>query len=90
MLLWRPRRHRTIVTPVSGRFEIDMRAGYPEDVRGVILGSPMREGDVLASVRVRLQLSTVNRHGLVAGAIGTGKTKTADRRRTRARSPTSS
>ena len=36
----------------------------------------MLDGEVLAGVRVRLPLSTVNRHGLVAGATGTGKTKT--------------
>jgi DNA double-strand break repair helicase HerA and related ATPase len=76
MLLRRPGRRRAIVTPVSGRFESDMRAGYPEDARDVTLGSPMREGGVLANVRVGLPLSIVNRHGLVAGATGTGKTKT--------------
>jgi DNA double-strand break repair helicase HerA and related ATPase len=36
----------------------------------------MLDGEVLAGVRVRLPLSTLNRHGLVAGATGTGKTKT--------------
>jgi DNA helicase HerA-like ATPase len=42
----------------------------------------MLDGEVLAGVRVRLPPSTVNRHGLVAGATGTGKTKTlqGDRR----------
>ncbi len=58
------------------RFETDLRAGYPDDASGVVLGSPMLDGEVLAGVRVRLPLSTVNRHGLVAGATGTGKTKT--------------
>ena len=53
-----------------------MRAGYPDDAAGVTLGSPMLADEVLEGVRVRLPLSTINRHGLVAGATGTGKTKT--------------
>ena len=36
----------------------------------------MLDGEVLAGIRVLLPLSTVNRHGLVAGATGAGKTKT--------------
>jgi DNA double-strand break repair helicase HerA and related ATPase len=61
---------------VDERFEADMRAGYPAEPPAVTLGSPVQGEDVLADVRVRLPLSTVNRHGLVAGATGTGKTKT--------------
>ena len=61
MLLRRPLRRRAIVTPVSERFETDMRAGYPEDAQGVTLGNSIRDGDVLAGVRVRLPLPTVNR-----------------------------
>ncbi len=33
-------------------------------------------GDALADVPIRIPISMVNRHGLVAGATGTGKTKT--------------
>jgi DNA helicase HerA-like ATPase len=58
---------------VDERFETDLRAGNPDDASGVVLGSPMLDGEVLADVRVRLPLSSVNRHGLVAGATGTGK-----------------
>ena len=36
----------------------------------------MLDGEVAAGAPVRLPLSMVNRHGLVAGATGTGKTKT--------------
>jgi DNA double-strand break repair helicase HerA and related ATPase len=61
---------------VDERFEADMRAGYPAEPPAITLGSPLQGEDVLADVRVRLPLSTVNRHGLVAGATGTGKTKT--------------
>ena len=36
----------------------------------------MLDGEVDLGSRVQLPLSMVNRHGLVAGATGTGKTKT--------------
>jgi DNA helicase HerA-like ATPase len=62
---------------VDERFETDLRTGYPDDASGVVLGSPMLDGEVLAGVRVRLPLSTVNRHGLVAGATGTGEDQDA-------------
>jgi hypothetical protein len=61
---------------VDERFAADMRAGYPAEPAAVTLGSPLQADEVLTDVRVRLPLSTVNRHGLVAGATGTGKTKT--------------
>lgn len=57
-------------------FASEMAAGYPADEPALLIGSPMLDGEVLADVRVCLPLSTVNRHGLVAGATGTGKTKT--------------
>src|SRR3954447_11931050 len=53
-----------------------MAAGYTFDEPVVVLGSPIQGDDVDADVRVSLPLSRVNRHGLIAGATGTGKTKT--------------
>lgn len=47
---------------VAERFEADMRAGYPVGLPGLTLGSPVKD-EVLTDVRVRLPLSTVNRHG---------------------------
>jgi hypothetical protein len=61
---------------VDERFAADMLAGYPAEPAALTLGSPLQADEVLTDVRVRLPLSTVNRHGLVAGATGTGKTKT--------------
>ncbi|MCW2714837.1 MAG: ATPase [Frankiales bacterium] len=40
------------------------------------LGSVVLEGTAHPDARVRMPLSMLNRHGLVAGATGTGKTKT--------------
>ncbi len=57
-------------------FAKEMAEGYASDEPAVTLGSPMLGGEVLSSVRVTLPLSTTNRHGLIAGATGTGKTKT--------------
>jgi DNA double-strand break repair helicase HerA and related ATPase len=57
-------------------FESDLGAGYALEEPAIVLGSPIRDGSVLASVRVQVALSMLNRHGLVAGATGTGKTKT--------------
>jgi DNA helicase HerA-like ATPase len=54
----------------------EMTEGYAFDEPALVLGAPMLDGDVAPSAPVRLPLSMVNRHGLVAGATGTGKTKT--------------
>lgn len=42
----------------------------------IILGSPKLDGEVLTDTFIRVPLKTLNRHGLIAGATGTGKTKT--------------
>jgi uncharacterized protein len=57
-------------------FRTEMADGYRLDEPAIILGSPMRGDEVLTDVRVQIALSRINRHGLVAGATGTGKTKT--------------
>ena len=41
-----------------------------------MFGSPIQGDEVLTEVRVQVPLSRINRHGLIAGATGTGKTKT--------------
>lgn len=40
------------------------------------MGSAMFDGEGVPGVVVRIPLKTMNRHGLIAGATGTGKTKT--------------
>jgi DNA helicase HerA-like ATPase len=57
-------------------FTAEMAAGYAFDEPCVILGRPMKDGEVDAGAMVQLPLAMMNRHGLVAGATGTGKTKT--------------
>jgi DNA helicase HerA-like ATPase len=57
-------------------FRKDMAEGYTLDEPAVTLGAPMLGDEVLKDVKVQVALSRVNRHGLIAGATGTGKTKT--------------
>ena len=42
----------------------------------ITLGSAMLDGETLSNAFVKVPLKTLNRHGLIAGATGTGKTKT--------------
>ena len=53
-----------------------MQAGYALEEPALVVGSPMLGGEVAAQVRVQQALAMANRHGLIAGATGTGKTKT--------------
>lgn len=53
-----------------------IRAGYTFDIPSVDLGVLMVDGTPQVDTRIRLSLSMLNRHGLVAGATGTGKTRT--------------
>ncbi len=51
-------------------------AGYAFEGPALELGGLMLDASTLAEARVRIPLAMLNRHGLVAGATGTGKTKT--------------
>ncbi|MBL7964359.1 MAG: DUF853 family protein [Flavobacteriales bacterium] len=51
-------------------------AGYPATGSQLVLGAPLLGDFCSDSTPVRLPLKTLNRHGLIAGATGTGKTKT--------------
>src|SRR4249919_1989465 len=53
-----------------------MTQGYTLAQPGVPLGSPMLGAELLPEVRVQVATAMLNRHGLIAGATGTGKTKT--------------
>jgi DNA helicase HerA-like ATPase len=51
-------------------------AAYKSEGPAVVLGRGVHEGKVVREAAVQVPLSMMNRHGLVAGATGTGKTKT--------------
>jgi DNA helicase HerA-like ATPase len=50
--------------------------GYATKGDSIILGAGMLDGEPIAEAQVKIPLKTLNRHGLIAGATGTGKTKT--------------
>jgi len=50
--------------------------GYTTKGDFITLGAGMFEDEVLSDAQIKIPLKTLNRHGLIAGATGTGKTKT--------------
>ncbi len=57
-------------------FRDEMAQGYALTEPALTLGSPMLGAELDNDPRVQVALSMMNRHGLIAGATGTGKTKT--------------
>ena len=53
-----------------------VKNGYSFKGEAIRMGSAMLEKEVVEGAEVFLPLKTMNRHGLIAGATGTGKTKT--------------
>src|SRR6059058_3102452 len=53
-----------------------IKNGYTFKGENVKLGRAMLNGNVVSGADIFLPLKTMNRHGLIAGATGTGKTKT--------------
>ncbi len=53
-----------------------VQKGYTFDGPALELGALVVDGTAHPDAGVRIPLAMVNRHGLVAGATGTGKTKT--------------
>jgi DNA helicase HerA-like ATPase len=56
-------------------FSAHINDGYSCKGESIILGGAMLDGAPLADAHVKVPLKTMNRHGLIAGATGTGKTK---------------
>ena len=63
---------------ISARHPVveSVRAGYAFEGAALELGALMIDAETLTENYVRIPLAMLNRHGLVAGATGTGKTKT--------------
>ena len=53
-----------------------MQTGYAVKGDASQVGAAMLDGEVHAEAPVSLPLRTKNRHGLISGATGTGKSKT--------------
>ncbi len=57
-------------------FATYINEGYTCKGDSIVLGGAILDGVPLQNAQVRVPLKTMNRHGLIAGATGTGKTKT--------------
>ncbi|WP_236537009.1 helicase HerA-like domain-containing protein [Sphingobacterium composti Ten et al. 2007 non Yoo et al. 2007] len=53
-----------------------IKSSYNPKGEFIQLGSGLLNGEVLTDAKVNLALKMMNRHGLIAGATGTGKTRT--------------
>ncbi|MCR6713053.1 MAG: DUF853 domain-containing protein [Demequina sp.] len=62
--------------PNSAEFAQEVAAGYTFDGPTLKLGALVQGADATESAQVAIPLAMLNRHGLVAGATGTGKTRT--------------
>ncbi|WP_367756997.1 helicase HerA-like domain-containing protein [Flavobacterium sp. WC2430] len=60
----------------TDNFTKHINEGYASKGESIILGGAILDGQALANSYVKIPLKTLNRHGLIAGATGTGKTKT--------------
>lgn len=58
------------------KFAEYINQGYACKGDYIILGGAMLHGEPVADTHIKVPLKTLNRHGLIAGATGTGKTKT--------------
>lgn len=57
------------------KFSEQINLGYATKGDAIILGAAMLDGETMTNTYVKVPLKTLNRHGLIAGATGTGKTK---------------
>lgn len=65
-----------IVMADQAQFLEAIKTGYQFKGEHARIGAGMLNGEVVAGADVFIPLKTLNRHGLIAGATGTGKTKT--------------
>ena len=57
-------------------FKEHLDKGYTFKGDSILLGGAMLDGEAIVGQQVKAPLKTFNRHGLISGATGTGKTKT--------------
>ena len=58
------------------QFFAHIEKGYATKGDFITMGSAILDGETVTNAFVKIPLKTLNRHGLIAGATGTGKTKT--------------
>jgi uncharacterized protein len=57
------------------KFQEQINSGYTYKGDSITLGGAMLDGKAVPNTHVKIALKTLNRHGLISGATGTGKTK---------------
>jgi DNA helicase HerA-like ATPase len=62
--------------PDTAQFSQTIKSGYTFKSESFLIGSAMLNGELIPGTPISIPLKTMNRHGLIAGATGTGKTKT--------------
>jgi uncharacterized protein len=60
----------------STLFTDKIKASYTTHSPAIYLGAGILDGQIIPAAEVNLSLKMMNRHGLIAGATGTGKTRT--------------
>lgn len=58
------------------QFTAAIQSGYNFSSTSIVLGGAMLDGEAIPGLQIKVPLRTMTRHGLIAGATGTGKTKT--------------
>ncbi|NBL65489.1 DUF853 family protein [Flavobacterium sp. NST-5] len=61
---------------VPNAFIHQINTGYATKGDNIIIGGAIFNGEAVPETHIKIPLKTLNRHGLIAGATGTGKTKT--------------
>lgn len=61
------------------KFSSMVQSEYTFKGKSIVIGGAMHDKAAVPGVTVSMPLATVNRHGLIAGATGTGKTKSIQR-----------
>ncbi len=60
---------------MDAKFLDQIQQAYPAGGETITLGAPVLDGECHPQSLIQLPVSMMNRHGLIAGATGTGKTK---------------
>lgn len=60
---------------ITKQFTEHIESGYTFKGESLVIGGAMLNGEPVDKLQVKIPLKTLNRHGLIAGATGTGKTK---------------